>query len=203
MPDDLIGLLDDRLRAERLLLDHVPAVDLTPLRTGGDTAGMAAQIAHALGNIGFMYVTGHGVPREVTARAFSAAEAFFALPEEEKAALHITRTGAALHGYTEFFGETNDPGRSRDLKEIFDLGREASDGRTRPFFGPTPWPLQAVEPALEVHRLEQSRTIRPERFEYFDSEWLGLLLRVTPHEIDPVEEEADDGDEAPEEAASP
>lgn len=145
MPDDLIGLLDDRLRAERLALDHVPAVDLTPLRSGGDTAAMAARIAHALGNIGFMYVTGHGVAQDVTARAFAAAEAFFALPEEDKTALHITGSGPALHGYTGFFGETNDPGRSRDLKEIFDLGREAADGRVRPFFGPTPWPPSLPE----------------------------------------------------------
>lgn len=30
------------------------------------------------------------------------------------------------------------------------------------------------------HRLDQSRAIRPDRLEYFDSSWLGILLRVTP-----------------------
>ncbi|PWE33856.1 isopenicillin N synthase family oxygenase [Maritimibacter sp. 55A14] len=153
MPDDPTGLLDDRLRAGRIALDRVPVIDLGPLRAGGDTAAMAAAIRHALTHIGFMYVRGHGVPREITRRAYAAARDFFALPEAERMALHITGSGAALHGYTERFGENNDPGRTIDLKEIFDLGREAADGCIRPFFGATPWPpaLPGFRTAMMAH----------------------------------------------------
>lgn len=140
MPKDYIGQLDDRLRAGRMALDHIPVIDLAPLTGGGETAAMAADIRAALTNIGFMYVRNHGVSQDLIDRAYAASKAFFALPDETKMALHITGSGAALHGYTELFGENNDPGRTIDLKEIFDLGREARDGQVRPFFGPTPWP---------------------------------------------------------------
>lgn len=42
---------------------------------------------------------------------------------------------------------------------------------------------------LQVHRLDHSRTIRPERLEYFDSEWLGLLVRIEPFELEKDEDE--------------
>ena len=51
--------------------------------------------------------------------------------------------------------------------------------------GVSPWPITPTERELEVHRLDESRTIRPGRFEYFDSEWLGLLLRITPYAPEP------------------
>jgi len=65
------------------------------------------------------------------------------------------------------------------------------DWRVPETIGPSPWPLPPLDAALEVHELDQSRTIRPGRFEYFDSAWLGLLLRVTPVEIAPPEADAD------------
>ncbi len=132
--------LNDALRASRMNLDQVPVVDLGPMQGAGDKGAMARDIRHALTNIGFMYVRNHGVDADLIDRCFAAAQAFFALPEADKMALHISHSGEALHGYTEFFGENTDPGRTRDLKEVFDLGREAADGRVRPFFGPTPWP---------------------------------------------------------------
>ena len=35
---------------------------------------------------------------------------------------------------------------------------------------------------FDIHRLRQSRTIRPGRLEYFDSNWLGVLIRIEPWE---------------------
>ena len=134
------GLLDDTLRARRVALNRVPVIDLAPLHGAGDRQAMARDIHAALANIGFMYVRNHGVDQALVDAAFAQAETFFALPEATKMALHIRDSGPALHGYTELCGEATDPGRSRDLKEIFDLGRMAEDGRVRPFFGPTPWP---------------------------------------------------------------
>ena len=40
-------------------------------------------------------------------------------------------------------------------------------------------------PQFEVHRLQQSRVIRTDRWEYFDSQRFGVLLRIT--ELDPLE----------------
>jgi len=144
MPHDAPELAD-ALRAARLPLDHVPTIDLSPIRTGQGKAQMAQDIHTALANIGFMYVTGHGIDPALIQRAFDVTEAFFDLPQPTKDALHIENSGVALHGYTPHFGENTDPTRTRDLKEIFDLGRPAADGQTRPFFGPTPWPKDLPE----------------------------------------------------------
>lgn len=136
----MIDQLGDTLRGKRLPLDHIPVVDLAPLLSGENTDRMAQDIRSALSNIGFFYVRNHGVTDGLIERAFAASKSFFDLPLPEKMALHISKSGEALHGYTETFGENTDPARTKDLKEIFDLGRPARDGLTRPFFGPTPWP---------------------------------------------------------------
>lgn len=145
-----VGLADS-LRARRLPLDAIPVVDLTPMLTGSGKAAMADAIRQALANIGFMYVTGHGVDAELIDSAFRVSAEFFALPQAVKDTLHIEQSGPALHGYTPVFGENNDPGHTIDFKEIFDLGRPAADGLTRPFFGPTPWPddLPDFRPVME------------------------------------------------------
>ncbi|RFF31895.1 CsiV family protein [Wenzhouxiangella sediminis] len=69
------------------------------------------------------------------------------------------------------------------------------DWRVPQQIGPSswpPWPTRPREPELDVHRLDQSRTIRPGRFEYFDSEWLGVILRVTPYQPAPTQERLDE-----------
>jgi len=135
-----VDRLADDLRTRRLPFDRIPVVDLAPLSGGGDPAEMAQAIHDALTNTGFMYVKNHGVAETVIGAAFDQAARFFALPAAQKMALHIGNSGEALRGYTGVFGENTDPTRTRDLKEIFDLGRAARDGKVRPFFGPNQWP---------------------------------------------------------------
>lgn len=71
------------------------------------------------------------------------------------------------------------------------------DWRERQRIGPSAWPDRSIAPELVVHRLEESRTIRPERYEYFDSEWLGVIVRVTPFELEAVDAEAEQTVDAP------
>lgn len=140
MHETFVDQLADNLRAKRLPFDHIPIVDLAPLTGAGDKSDMAKSIHWALGNTGFMYVKNHGIPENLKAQAFNVAATFFDLPLAQKMALHIRHSGVALRGYTELFGENTDPERTRDLKEVFDLGREAEDQKLRPFFGPNQWP---------------------------------------------------------------
>ncbi len=45
----------------------------------------------------------------------------------------------------------------------------------------SPWMTMIEENStegFEIHRLQQSRTVRPDRLEYFDSSWLGLLVLI-------------------------
>jgi len=153
MTEDPRALLDDALRARRERFDRIPVIDLGPLRDGSDPGAVARDIRHALGSAGFMYVRNHGVDPSLITRVFAAAEAFFALPEAEKMALHIRHSGPALRGYIEIFGENTDPGKTRDLKECIDLGPEAPEPAT-PFFGPNPWPrsLPEFRPAVTAYQ---------------------------------------------------
>lgn len=42
-----------------------------------------------------------------------------------------------------------------------------------------PWAPDLLAPQpFQQHRLSQSRTVRPDRLEYFDSNWLGVLVRI-------------------------
>ncbi len=48
-----------------------------------------------------------------------------------------------------------------------------------------PGPEFIEDAAYEIHRLSQSRTVRPDRLEYFDSSWLGLLVLI--EELEPLD----------------
>lgn len=139
--------LDDRLHARRESFDRIPVIDIGPLRGDGDRQKTAREIAWALSNVGFMYVRNHGVDPGLIERTFTCAKNFFALPENEKMALHVSRSGRTLRGYIEPFGENTDPARTKDLKEAYDIGPE-TPGVDTPFFGANPWPAESVLPGF-------------------------------------------------------
>jgi len=69
----------------------IPVIDVGPAFRGepGRLETVAAAIRRACENIGFFYLTGHGVPESVVAEAFAASREFHALPLEEKLALRL------------------------------------------------------------------------------------------------------------------
>lgn len=130
--------LDDALHATRQSFDQIPVVDLAPLIDRSDPQKTAKEIRWALANAGFMYVRNHGVSVTTVETAFDRTRAFFDLPHADKMQLHISNSGEALRGYIEPFGENTDPGKTKDLKECFDIGPESP--ARGPFFGPNQWP---------------------------------------------------------------
>lgn len=64
----------------------------------------------------------------------------------------------------------------------------------------TPGPVRPEAQRFEVHRLTQSRTVRPDRLEYFDSAWLGVLVLI--EELEPLDGSEVDEDARPEEDGS-
>ncbi|MCT4553301.1 MAG: isopenicillin N synthase family oxygenase [Pelagimonas sp.] len=141
-----IARLDDTLRATRQSFDKIPVVDIAPLMDGSDPEKVAGEIRWALSNAGFMYVKNHSVAGDVVEAAFERTRAFFDLPEADKMALHVSNSGTALRGYIEPFGENTDPGKTKDLKECFDIGPETA--ATGPFFGPNQWPDETRLPGF-------------------------------------------------------
>ena len=109
----------------------VPTIDLQPWFEGGadERAAVAAQVDAALREVGFLLVTGHGVPRSARDAVRAAARRFFALPADTKQPYAVTVSGRGwlppgveANGYAE--GTETPP----DLKESFAVGADTPTG---------------------------------------------------------------------------
>lgn len=108
---------------------HSPAVRRVPtLSLRGYTHGTTAEreafragLFAGLTDYGFIILGDHGVPGELLDRAYALAGEFFALPEAEKRA-----ACGGLRGYTPFGTEHARDHAVPDLKEFFQVGRDAA-----------------------------------------------------------------------------
>lgn len=142
-------------------------LDIGPfLADPGSPAGQAFtdQLGPVLHDIGFFYVIGHGVDRELAGQAHAVARRFFDLPEAER--LRVENVNSPhFRGYTRFGHEFTN-GRS-DLRDQLDIGREQAAPRLGPddptwlrLRGPNQWPDQ------------------PDEFRPVISEWMAEMERV-------------------------
>ena len=142
----------------------LPIVDLSEFRAGQNKTAAAAAAARACEEIGFFYLTGHGVAELLMAEGLAETRRFFDLPEAEKRALHISKS--PLHrGYFPVFEEATDPSLIKgDLKEGFDLARDLPPDDPEvlagtPLHGPNVWPenLPGFRETLERYFAEMRR----------------------------------------------
>lgn len=102
------------------------------------------QVAH---EVGFFYLTGHGVPDDLVARLLAAARRFFALPQADKDAVAMVNS-PHFRGYTRLGGELT--GGAVDWREQIDIGPERppltdpSETYLR-LQGPNQWPAALPE----------------------------------------------------------
>lgn len=123
----------------------LPVVDISALG-GGDAAARArtaAELRAAARDVGFLYVTGHGMAPELFDGLLAAATEFFARPLDEKMQVYIGRS-TNHRGYVPV-GEEVFYGATRDLKEAYDLAIDlpADDPdyiAGNPMLGPNQWP---------------------------------------------------------------
>jgi isopenicillin N synthase-like dioxygenase len=82
---------------------QVPTIDIAPLLDPGATADqverVAAEIAAACTDVGFLQIVGHGIDPGLRRRLHDAAAAFFAQPDEAKAAISMRHGGVAWRGW--------------------------------------------------------------------------------------------------------
>jgi isopenicillin N synthase-like dioxygenase len=101
-------------------------IDISALRSDGSLLPEAASVGRAIDaacrDAGFFYVTGHGVDPELQRRLDSAARAFFARPDDEKAAIAMAKGGRAWRGWFPVGGELTSG--VPDLKEGLYFGAE-------------------------------------------------------------------------------
>ncbi|MET0931628.1 MAG: 2-oxoglutarate and iron-dependent oxygenase domain-containing protein [Aeromicrobium sp.] len=148
---------------------HVPTVDITPYVTDGTTAeraSVAAQIDRACREVGFIQITGHGVPVPVLDGLAEAMDGFFGCPLEEKRS--YIRPPAENRGYSAPKSESlslslgvESAGRMADFFEAFNVGRTVHDhpGVSMPdHYADNTWPeLSGFEPRVEAYFDEAER----------------------------------------------
>lgn len=126
-------------------LEAIPVIDIAPLLAGDMSP--AAEIGQACREVGFFYITNHGVPQDVIAAVYRQARIFFDLPLVEKEKCAIERS-TCHRGWFRLGGENLDPinqTQTGDLKEGFKIGRDLPLDHERvkaglPLHGPDTWP---------------------------------------------------------------
>ena len=83
---------DDLIDAKTVTLSEVPIIDFAEFLAGDQVQrqAVADRIAAACRDIGFFYITGHGVPEQLRTDVFAAAQAFYRRPQREKQAFLAT-----------------------------------------------------------------------------------------------------------------
>lgn len=145
-------------------MTDIPIINVEDLLEGrGGEADVVEAIGRACRQIGFFYVSGHGIPPRVVDAIFRHAADFFAAEPPVKQAVRYTGT-SGNRGWVPLGGETLDPGTAPDLKECFNIGLELAEDDPelvagKPFRHRNPWPaLAGFRPAMldyfgRAHRL--------------------------------------------------
>lgn len=110
----------------------IPLVDLSEF-TEGDAAAREAfvqELGQAFHEIGFVGVTGHGIPKSLIDDFYAASQAFFALPTATKKKYELEGM-AGQRGFTSFGKEHAKQSEVADLKEFFQIGQEVPEGHER------------------------------------------------------------------------
>jgi isopenicillin N synthase-like dioxygenase len=109
----------------------IPVLDLQDfIGSSGNSSGSDASDAFvqafgkALSELGFFALVNHGVEQRIIDAAYSAAEAFFALPEATKIQYEIAEL-KGQRGFTRFGKEHAKDSAAPDLKEFWHVGRVA------------------------------------------------------------------------------
>ena len=132
-----------------MMRDHaftrLPIVDIGALIAGGpdEIKAAAERLGRATRDVGFCYVTGHGIPDPVFADLLAATKTFFTLPLAEKMKIYIGRS-RNHRGYVPE-GEEVFAAGTKDRKEAFDLSLDLPPDdpdyvQGNPLLGPNQWP---------------------------------------------------------------
>jgi isopenicillin N synthase-like dioxygenase len=110
--------------AQRADFDTVPLIDFSGFLEGTPEgkARVAAELRDACINVGFFYISGHGVPQELVDAMFAMQPHLFDLPVETKMRWHVKNSPQFL-GYIAMRDENADPakGKGGDLHEAYDF----------------------------------------------------------------------------------
>ena len=129
-------------------LDGLPIIDISRF-VGPDRDDFLADLRAAAHEIGFLYITGHGIDPSLPSRVFAASRAFFELPLEERLAISNVNS-PQFRGYTAD-GTEYTLGQA-DQRDQLDFGPEREPLELGPedpaylrLIGPNQWPDSVPE----------------------------------------------------------
>ena len=108
-------------------LNTIPVIDISPFKDGDATARQCVvdKVKQACVEIGFLIVSGHGIPSSTIQNIATTSKAFFALDPKEKSKVARPRP-EIIRGYggmeSEGLAYSQDEETPPDLKEVFDVG---------------------------------------------------------------------------------
>ncbi|WP_419911164.1 isopenicillin N synthase family dioxygenase [Hoeflea sp.] len=105
----------------------IPVIDIGPLRDGSDPVTVARKLHRASREVGFIYVSNHGIPEETIESARALAMDFFRRPAEQKNRVAVS---GAHRGFLSVGGAKMQDDAKADLKESFIWGYEDGNGVT-------------------------------------------------------------------------
>jgi hypothetical protein len=146
-----------------MLEETIPILDLGPYLAGkpGADHALAEQLRWASENVGFYFITNHGVPQPLIDRTFAEAARLHALPMAEKQKLLINKDQI---GYLPMGGakmRSSDVNRNtrHDLNEAFFIRRDRTPDDPdviagKPWRGPNQWPPEDLLPGFRQNVME-------------------------------------------------
>ncbi|MEV8040491.1 2-oxoglutarate and iron-dependent oxygenase domain-containing protein [Arthrobacter sp. NPDC080082] len=103
-------------------LESLPVLDYSRLNAGPEEASrFRDELRDAMHNVGFLYLSGHGIPQDLVDAMLETSRRFFDLPEAQKLAVENIHS-PQFRGYTRMGAELTD--RAVDWREQIDIGVE-------------------------------------------------------------------------------
>ena len=140
---------------DRQVLMALPTIDIAPFvgdSSRAERERVAAEIRRASIDLGFFYVTGHGIDRAELAGTLASGHRFFELPFAEKMKIAARNSPANL-GFIQTGGlnPEDNPDKNPDLKERLYLSRALAPGEALDEASPagrSQWPEETVLPGF-------------------------------------------------------
>jgi len=134
------------------LSDNVPVIDFSRVLSGdlAERKALAKEIREAATNVGFFYLSNHGISETIIENAKAAMAAFFDLPHDEKMKIHY-KNSPIHRGYVGAGNIKSDrEKRGTDMHEAIELAEDLPDTdpdylRGSKFHGPNIWPEKPPE----------------------------------------------------------
>ncbi|KAI1270883.1 putative hyoscyamine 6-dioxygenase [Xylaria sp. FL0933] len=159
------------------IFESIPTIDLSLANHPDTRPALLEDLRHALIDVGFLYVSNHGVPSPVISDLVDALPALFSLDEEAKRAVALENSPHFL-GYSGVGSENT--GGAIDLREQFEFATELSATWREglPLYerlrGPNQWPNNDAGLRRVIERYISELSQLAERFLDLVAQALGL-----------------------------